>query len=251
VSTSSDLLEQINHRRASSTSADVLGICCNLLDMRVSFGNAGWVAIDGLGLPGPLYVRVRQDGTGRLRVKELYLDASANDDVPITGNDLRQLSLSRVEALINAHSNAVLHRVRRVGPDLSTLATYYVTSFGNYERQIKERNWVVLNFANQLDPEEADQLPEFERVQPKTREWHDVRSTDLDFRLPSSGPTDGLTNEFLQDVARAYAAAVARGERPNVAMAGQTGYPLKSVQRWVYTARQRGIMPRGSRGRPG
>jgi hypothetical protein len=94
--------------------------------------------------PTPLYVRVRQDGTGRLRVKELYLDASANDDVPITGNDLRQLSLSRVEALINAHSNAVLHRVRRVGPDLSTLATYYVTSFGNYERQIKERNWVVL-----------------------------------------------------------------------------------------------------------
>jgi hypothetical protein len=219
--------------------------------MRASFGNAGWVGVDGLGLPGPLYVRVRQDGTGRLRVRELYLDASANEDAPITSNDLRQLPLSRVEALINAYSDAVLGRAHFVGPDLSTLATYYATSFANYERQIKERNWAVLNFADQLDPQVVDRLPEFERVQPKTREWRDVRSADLDFRLPSSGPTNGLTDEFLQDIARAYAAAVARGERPNVAMARQTGYPLKSVQRWVYTARQRGIMPRGSRGRPG
>jgi hypothetical protein len=74
---------------------------------------------------------------------------------------------------------------------------------------------------------------------------------DSAFRLPQGGPTAGLTDEFLRSVARAYIAAVQRGERPNVAMAEQTGYPLKSVQRWVYTARQRGIMPRGSRGRPG
>lgn len=234
-----------------STTVGVLGICRNILDVRASFGNAGWVGVDGLGLPGPLYVRARQDRTGRLRVRELYLDASANENAPITGNDLRQLPLSRVEALINAYSDAVLGRAHSVGPDLSTLATYYATSFANYERQIEERNWVVLNFANQFDPEIVDRLPEFERVQPKTREWRDVRSADLDFRLPSSGPADGLTDEFLQDVARAYAAAVARGERPNVAMARQTGYPLKSVQRWVYTARQRGIMPRGSKGRPG
>lgn len=233
-----------------STTVDLLDICTNLLVMRTSFGNAGWVAVDGLGLPGPLYVRVSQDGSGRLRVRELYLDASANEDSPITGNDLRQLPLGRVEAFINAHSDAVLKRVRRVGPDLSTLATYYVTSFLNYERQIEERNWVVLNYADQLDPDRVNQLPPFERVRRKTREWRDVRSADLDFRL-NGGPANGLTDEFLQDVARAYASAVARGERPNVAIADQTGYPVKSVQRWVYTARQRGIMARGSKGRPG
>lgn len=208
------------------------------------------MAVDGLGLPGPLYVRVRQDGSGRLRVREFYLDASANEDSPITGNDLRQLPLGRVEAFINAHADAVLKRVRWVGPDLSTLATYYVTRFFNYKRHIEERNWVVLNFADQLDSERVNQLPPFDRVQRKTREWRGVRDADLDFRL-NSGPANGLTDDFLQDVARAYAAAVARAERPNVAMAGQTGYPLKSVQRWVYTARQRGIMPRGSKGRPG
>jgi hypothetical protein len=76
------------------------------------------------------------------------------------------------------------------------------------------------------------------------------RFDDAEFRL-QRGPTDGLTDSFLRDVARAYAAAVARGERPNLSMAEQVGYPLKSVQRWVYTARQRGIMPRGSKGRPG
>lgn len=73
---------------------------------------------------------------------------------------------------------------------------------------------------------------------------------DDEFRL-ERGPSEGLTDDFLGDVARAYAAAVARGERPNVAIAEQVSYPLKTVQRWVYTARQRGIMPRGSKGRPG
>jgi hypothetical protein len=62
------------------------------------------------------------------------------------------------------------------------------------------------------------------------------------------GPIDGITDDFLRDVARAYASAVARGEPSNKAISHQTGWPIKSVQRWVYTARQRGIMPRGQRG---
>jgi hypothetical protein len=65
-----------------------------------------------------------------------------------------------------------------------------------------------------------------------------------------TGPTDGLTDDFLRDVARACAAAVGRGERPNVAISKQVGYPLKTVQRWVFTARQRGIMPPAPRGAP-
>lgn len=80
----------------------------------------------------------------------------------------------------------------------------------------------------------------------------DPLADEAPFELSPDGPREtGLTDAFLRDVARAYAAAVRRGESPNVALARQTGYALKSVQRWVFTARQRGIMPRGSRGRPG
>lgn len=218
--------------------------------MRASFGNGGWVALDGLGLSGPLYVRVKPEPSGRLRIKEFYLDASANEESPITGSDLRELPLARIEAFINTYADAVLKGMHYPAPDLSTFASYYKTSFMNYERQIEERDWVVISFANQAPSDALERLPKFRRVRRKTREWKDIREADNDFRL-SSGPVDGLTDEFLQDVARAYAAAVARGERPNVAIAEQTSYPLKSVQRWVYTARQRGIMPRGSKGRPG
>ncbi|WP_427895000.1 hypothetical protein ACQHIV_15825 [Kribbella sp. GL6] len=55
-------------------------------------------------------------------------------------------------------------------------------------------------------------------------------------------PADGLTPEFLQDVAVAYQAAVARGERPNKALAEQTGYMVRTVQRWVYLARKAGYL---------
>ncbi|TDD26535.1 hypothetical protein E1218_13040 [Kribbella turkmenica] len=53
-------------------------------------------------------------------------------------------------------------------------------------------------------------------------------------------PSDGLTPQFLQDVAAAYTSAVARGERPNVALAEQTGFAPRTVQRWVYLARKAG-----------
>jgi hypothetical protein len=220
--------------------------------MRLSFGIAGWVAVDGLGLPGPLYVRVRPEvNGGRLRIVELYLDASLNEQSPITSSDIRELPVTRIEAMINARPEPANLRIRSVGPDLSTLASYYSTDFWNEAQQIEERNWVVLNYMCQLNPDQLKGLPPFRHVQRMNRRnWRRFRDVDVGFRL-ATGPQDGLTDAFLGDVARAYASAVARGERPNKAIAEQTGYPLKTVQRWVYTARQRGIMPRGSKGRPG
>src|SRR6266516_2343465 len=97
--------------------------------MRASFGNCGWVAIDGLGLPGLLYVRMRKRD-GRLRVSELYLDTTADPAGVITNRDLRNLDLTRIEALINQSADRVNARAGLPSPDLSVLASYYSTSFG-------------------------------------------------------------------------------------------------------------------------
>jgi hypothetical protein len=78
--------------------------------------------------------------------------------------------------------------------------------------------------------------------------WRGLRHADSDFRLsPEDWPTDGLTDDFLSQLKRAYLAALSRKEHPNASIKEQLGgdpmkVSLKTVQRWVYTARQRGIM---------
>lgn len=224
----------------------------NLLVVRISIGNGGWVALDNLGLPGPLYVRLgRIDKSERLRITELYLDASANRESSILDSDLGDLPLSPIEMVINTElADDVLTRTDFPAPDLSTLASYYATSFGNYKRQIEERNWVVISFASQTaDPREKAGLLKIDRAPRKNRKVL-VREVDSEYRL-KAGPNEGLTDGFLHQVARAYAAAMVRGERPNVSISEQTGHPLRTVQRWVYMARKRGIMSPGRRGRAG
>jgi hypothetical protein len=213
----------------------------NVLDVRASFGHGGWVVLDGLDLPGPLYVRLRRDPNNRLRIKEFYLDASQGE-AAISHADLRELPLGQIEAWLNAHREHVERKASRPSPDLSKYATFFSSGFDLN----RPRHWVAQSFAEQAD----DNRPRVERVE---RGWQDARDSkeEAEFRLPLGAPPNGLTDQFLRDVAKAYAAAVARRERPNVALARQTGAPVKTVQRWVYTARQRGIMPRGSRGRPG
>lgn len=201
--------------------------------MRISIGNGGWIAVDGLGLPCLLYVRVRQ-AERRLRVVQVYLDGSESDGVDAA--HLRSVPLSHIEAFVNDYRDDVAARLQLVAPDLATLASYYATSFG------KADHWVAQSF--------AAQLPGGKSV-PRARKRGRDALADSEFRLVSGPGRDGLTDEFLRGVARAYSAARDRGEKPNVSIAEQTEYPVKSVQRWVYLARQRGIMPRGQRGKVG
>jgi hypothetical protein len=221
--------------------------------MKGSIGYGGWVGIDGLDLPGPLYLRFRDDA-GRLRISELYLDASRGSSV-IETQDVRGLPIHWLEAFINYYEEHVRRQIAFPAPDLSTLASYFRTTFVNFNEPLAEGNWVVGCLASQLIPPGEERattehgLPVM-RVPHARRQWKGVREADVSFRL-TSGPTEGLTDEFLHDVARAYAAAVARGEPPNVAIHEQTGYPVKTAQRWVYTARLRGIMPRGRKGAAG
>ncbi|GAA3089525.1 hypothetical protein GCM10010530_14090 [Kribbella aluminosa] len=234
----------------------------------MSFGFGGWVAVDDVGLPGVLYVRMR-DAQERLRISEFYIDAS-HETAALEARDLRDVPLAQIEEFINLEADLLRHGMNLPAPDLSTLASHFSSTFGNLERQIAEGDWVVSSFVSQYLPDGVDRAvvcrdrlltdedaeaakgsPRVMRVAPAARaKWRGLRKSDREFRL-QAGPADGLTDEFLREVARAYSAAILRGERPNVAIAEQTGYPLKSVQRWVYTARLRRIMPRGQQGRAG
>lgn len=232
-------------------------LTCSIV--RAGFGHGGWVCIHGLDtkpheiwLPGVLYVRVRE-AERRMRICELYLDASDGPNA-ITAGDLRNLPLADIEAFINEHADHVRKWMDTPAPDLSTLATHYATTF-DYPRGVEERNWVAISFASQFDQKvlDAEGLAA-PRVRKSRHRVKGVMASDRDFRLPplyDAGANVALTDSFLDDVARAYRAALARGEKPNVALAEQTGYPLGSVRRWVYTARQRGRMPAGVKGRAG
>lgn len=58
-----------------------------------------------------------------------------------------------------------------------------------------------------------------------------------------------LTREFLTEVAGCYAAAVESDDHPGDAIAEAWGVPVRTAHRWVYAARQQGVMPPGNPGR--
>lgn len=224
------------------------------------------MSVDGLDQPGPLYLRLREKN-GRLCICEFYMDGSRGD-VPIDGQDVSSIPLGRIEAEINSYfAEAVKDRLGEPGPDISTLASYFNTGLGSRRpvvRAIASGDWVVSSLAAQryIPAEQGsqeisagDQAVTVKRVGHAKPRGDDepiplrVDETEREYRL-SERPTNGLTDTFLRSVKRAYDAAVARGERPNASIRDQLdGVSLKTVQRWVYTARQRGIMLPA--GRPG
>lgn len=61
--------------------------------------------------------------------------------------------------------------------------------------------------------------------------------------------TRRLDDDFYIDVARAYRAAVERGENPRKALAEASSTPADTVARWIAEARRRGYLPRAQPGK--
>ncbi|MGW5427928.1 hypothetical protein ACWET9_12010 [Streptomyces sp. NPDC004059] len=76
--------------------------------------------------------------------------------------------------------------------------------------------------------------------------------SDDEGRLPQIKPPTGrITDDFLQDVADAYRWYADRDQAPAPAIAELSGTPVRTVHRWVYEARKRGILPPARAGRAG
>jgi hypothetical protein len=208
-------------------------------------GNAGWLRFDADKLVA--YLRLAPDSRGHWTVRELVLDASEGD--PITAGTLSALPLARIE--IFANTDVPTRDYLRehfdlaspvggpvTGSNIAVLASHFAATYGS--RTDPGRNWAAAA--------QAATVHGAQRV--AKRRPPEGEAPDVSYRL--AAPTGGLTDEFLRSVGRAYAAAIARGESPNVTLAADAQVPRRSVERWVYLARKSRAMPaaarKGSRG---
>ncbi|MFJ4201564.1 hypothetical protein ACIP2Y_18275 [Streptomyces sviceus] len=71
-------------------------------------------------------------------------------------------------------------------------------------------------------------------------------------KVPQISPPGGrLTDEFLSDVADAYRWFTDAKKAPAPGISEMAGIPVRTVHRWIYEARRRGILPPARAGRAG
>jgi hypothetical protein len=213
----------------------------NGIEVSAHFGNGGWVAITTPSRPQLVaYIRLAKSQKGRYVVREFYVDGSQTPDrEPLTGDDLDAFNIEFIEGWLNmAHADVLDSRINVASAvHLSVLASHFATTFGDVDLS---ENWVA---AARFQQSAVGKKPvSRQRLRGRAVE------PEKDFRMRQLTTKTDLTDEFLEDVARAYSSALARGERPNVSLAEQTGRPARTVERWVSKARDREIMPPARRG---
>jgi hypothetical protein len=210
-----------------------------------------------LGLPGRLYVRLTEIDE-QPRLTELYIDGRGE---PISPHAVRSLPLAAIEGWASGGSAA---RRGVAGPDLSRLASHYATAWGSdtYDGRhcdtcggpVRGRrahpdgeramsDWPAMSWYAQYHRLPGYGIPQ----SPMGRE----RKRTAPAKLELDPPQDGrLTDEFLSTVAAAYEAAIGRRRPPAKTLGKLAGVSDRTVHRWVYVARKRGLMePAKHRGR--
>jgi hypothetical protein len=202
---------------------------------QTTLGSGGWVRLDDPDMPGPVYLRYRSDN-GRPVLTEFYLDGRGRE---IPTGLFRTLDLAGFTAWAMRGEGGWLDRsVRRPGPDLSRLASYFRRE--GFSRQIT--HWVADSWRAQISGGAVKQA----QMVPGPKPDEEPRQPD-----PVRPPENGLTDEFLRTVADNYAWAALRHERPAVVIEAQCGCPIRTVRSWIMKARDRGILAPTTRGKVG
>ncbi|MGW5742894.1 hypothetical protein [Amycolatopsis sp. NPDC003861] len=229
--------------------------------MRIGYGNGGWVRVDGIGLPGQVYARFAQGTDRRWRITELYVDGEG-EPLPLAA--IRQLPIDALEAAMLEGPESVESRSNVAGPDLHRLAAHYATTWGSgtysgrhcsscggpvrgraHEGPEKSlSNWVAESWFAQFAESGVRQASMPQAPEPPAAEADDFPVLD-----PPQGSR--ITDDFLVRIRSAYALCLRRGLPPAPTIAELTAVSPRTVHKWVYTARARGIMPPGQRGRAG
>lgn len=243
-------------------------------------GSGGWVELHGgdLGLPGRTYVRFTLVGE-RYRITELYVDGRGE---PIQPGSLRRFALGVVEDWLS-REDWLAFTADKVSVDLSRLATHYQTMIpqggrgsagyagrtcsccggpvrgdelwrkrhaevaARQGRDFAEQpltDWIELSLLAQLGPAyEHKGLPPI----PQATEAPKPQRVDAEPEpIMLADPQFGLTDAFLQDVARAYRAAVGQGHTNPAVVISElptVNVGVRTVHSWIYKARRRGFLP--------
>lgn len=221
--------------------------------MQIHHGlHTSWVQIQDDDIPGVVYVGLDLVD-GQPRITQLYIDGRGE---PIQPGALRRFPLSAIEQLVATWTddagNLLPMPGTKRGPNLSLLAARRYNGVGSEYRgrdcptcsaPLKGRE----NRPEALGREEAitdwtklEWLARFGTLpqpkMPREQAPHEPEPIRL------SAPEHGLTDEFLQDVGRAYRAAVAQRMPPAKTLGEIAGVDRRTVESWVYKARKRGIM---------
>jgi hypothetical protein len=193
--------------------------------MKLSQGNGGWFCLEDVDdFPGPLYFRM-EVVDGRPRITELYADGQGR---PLSAAGFRSLPLRQLEQWAADFPNR--SRWSLVGPDLSRLASHFASSFGS-----RVQGWVADSMRAQVEGSGIEQSARGRRPQGSTPPTPTVRI---------DAPTTGrLTSSDRGCVRPRHVLEELVGESPGVAVAESASVPLRTAQRWFYTARKRGLMP--------
>jgi hypothetical protein len=204
--------------------------------MKLAQGNGGWYRVTGVGFPGPVYFRIQDIGDGRRRMTELYIDGRG---APITAGALRGFPIQWLTHRA-AEMTARADRSGIAGPDISRLAAHFASM---WTAGARARHWVRDSFEAQMPGSSVTQA----RMPKERLDEDDENYATVSIESPADGR---LTDEFLRDVAAAYKLAINRREPPAKTIAAAAHVSDRTVHRWVYTARKRGLMePAKSRGR--
>lgn len=195
----------------------------------IDFRPWGWVRLqerDG----GPVvYLRYQASGpAGQERFDMQSVVMGAGGDEPLSGRTWRRIPFTDLEMFF------ILGEVRDVlltepsdlaAPSLEALDRYFeeTHSYSNIRVHLPTGEYV-----GDGSPETPKgKMPKIER------------------------PEGRLTDDFLGDVAEAYRWFSSANQSPAPGIASQADVPVRTVHRWIYEARKRGILPPARSGRAG
>src|SRR5687767_11992802 len=90
--------------------------------MEASYGDSGWARIRHEDLPGDLFLRLEDDGHGRLRTRDFCLRGAWR---PIVGADLREMNLPGIEEWLQTDRDLIEGHAGLPAPTLDDLAASF------------------------------------------------------------------------------------------------------------------------------
>ncbi|MGH3927047.1 MAG: hypothetical protein ACRDTT_29970 [Pseudonocardiaceae bacterium] len=176
----------------------------------------GWVSFPAPSEFQGLHVRARRTDDGRLVVTDLFVHAEV-----ISPAMLRQVSISRVEAALNAPADDETSKLLAAG----------------------FQSWAVGGKGSWSDDELT--VAQLRKRSPKTEGDQAKRRARL------TRPDGQDPDNFYRLVAHVYRDHAAATRAPAKELAAEAGVPVTTAHRWIREARRRGFLPPARKGKAG